>query len=396
MNTWLDALMSQTKDLESPRRYFYFAGLATLSAAAGRKIWLDRGGAYKLYPNLFVMLVGPSGIKKGLPVRVAEKLVTEMKYTKVIAGRSSIQAIIEHLGHSTMDTNGDVSKDASAFIVSGEFSQSILNDEQAFTILTDLYDSQWKDEHTNLLKSGKSILKNVYLVMLGASNQVHLHSVIGQRDIQGGFIARTLIVNEEKINKKNALVRKSPSMIDYPSLVKRLVEISNLKGEFDYEPDAADFYEQWYGEYEPDKEDNTGTNNRMPDTILKVAMLLSLSRDDSMLLTVEDLQDSIAVCTSCTVSTRQITSNAPSSTTTAQSKQTAVVLDALIHSPMFRLSRSVLLKTLWRHMDSFELTRVADTLKEAKVIREETLGAETTYVIQEHVIAEYMQHQQGA
>ena len=396
MNTWLDALMSQTSELESPRRYFYFAGLAALSAAAGRKIWLDRGGAYKLYPNLFVMLVGPSGIKKGLPIRVAEKLVTEMKYTKVIAGRSSIQAIIEHLGHSTMDTSGDVSKDASAFIVSGEFSQSILNDEQAFTILTDLYDSQWKDEHTNLLKSGKSILRNVYLVMLGASNQVHLHSVIGQRDIQGGFIARTLIVNEEKINKKNSLVRKQPNMIDYTGLVGRLCEISDLKGEFEYESDAADFYEAWYDAYEPGSEDNTGTNNRMPDTILKVAMLLSLSRGDSMLLSTEDLQEAISICTSCTLSTKQVTSNAPSSTTTPQSKQTAVVLETLLHTPLFRMSRQTLLKTLWRHMDSFELTRVADTLKEAKVIKEETLGSETTYVIQEHVIAEYLSNQQRA
>src|SRR6185436_19452954 len=175
--TWLEALMSQTKDLESPRRYFYFAGLAALSAAAGRKLWLDRGGAYQLFPNLYVMLVGPSGIKKGLPVRVAEKLVTALKYTKVISGRSSVQAIIEQLGHQTMDSKGNVTKDASAFIVSGEFSQSILEDPQAYTILTDLYDSQWKDEHTNLLKSGKSVLKNVYLTMLSASNQVHLHSV---------------------------------------------------------------------------------------------------------------------------------------------------------------------------------------------------------------------------
>lgn len=393
---WLESLMSQTGDLESPRRYFYFAGLATLSAAAGRKMWLDRGGAYKLYPNLFVMLVGPSGIKKGLPIRVAEKLVTEMKYTKVIAGRSSIQAIIEHLGHQTMDSKGDVSKDASAFIVSGEFSQSILDDSQAFTILTDLYDSQWKDEHTNLLKSGKSILRNVYLTMLSASNQVHLHSVIGQRDIQGGFVARTLIVNEDKRNKKNALVRKQVNTIDYEGLVKRLKEITNLKGEFDYESDAADFYENWYNEYEPDVEDNTGTNNRLPDTILKVAMLLSLARGDSMTIAIPDLQESIAVCLGCTVSTQQITHNAPSSTTTPAAKQTAVVLETLLRAPSYRLTRRELVRKLWRNLDAFELTRVADTLKEAKVIREEVLGVETHYIIQDHVIAEYVSHQERA
>ena len=132
--SWLDLLMSQTQDLESPRRYFYFAGLGVLSAIVKRNVWLDRAGAYKLFPNVYIMLIGPSGIKKGLPIKVAEKLVTDLNVTKVIAGRSSIQAIIENLGHQTMNKDGTASKDATAFIVSGAFSQSILEDQQALTI----------------------------------------------------------------------------------------------------------------------------------------------------------------------------------------------------------------------------------------------------------------------
>lgn len=390
--TWLELLMHQTQDLESPRRYFYFAGLCVLSAVAQRKIWLDRGGAYKLYPNIFCMLVGPSGIKKGLPVKVAEKLVNDLKVTKVIAGRSSVQAIIENLGHQTMDKQGNVSKDAAAFIVSGEFSQSILEDPQAFTILTDLYDSQWKDEHTNLLKSGKSILRNVYLTMLGASNEVHLHSVITQRDIQGGFIGRTLMVNETKRNKKNSLVRKQTNNIDYEQLSEHLKVIAALRGEFQYTPEAADFYENWYEEYEPDNEDNTGTNNRLPDTILKVAMLLSLSRGTDMLLTIPDLEESIAVCTGCTISTRQVTSNSPSATSTVGAKQALAVLDALFRSNEFRAARSDLIRKLYRHMDRFEFDRVVSTLREAQVIREELIERQVWYVVEERAVQEYLSH----
>ncbi len=250
---WLDLLMSQTQDLESPRRYFYFAGLATISAIAGRKIWLNRGGAYILYPNIYVMLVGPSGVKKGLPIKVAEKLTKELKTTRVIAGRSSIEAIIENLGHTEMDKNQNYVKSASGFIVSGEFSQSILENPQALTILTDLYDSQWKDEHTNMLKSGKSVLKEVYLTMLGASNETHLNAVIGQRDIMGGFVARTLFVNENKRGRKNSLVRAQEHNLNYPQLLEHLKIISALQGEFNYTPDSADFYEDWYNNYEDDE-----------------------------------------------------------------------------------------------------------------------------------------------
>ena len=383
--------MTQTSELESPRRYFYFAGLSVLSAVAGRKIWLDRGGAYKLFPNIYVMLVGPSGIKKGLPVRVAEKLVSELKTTKVISGRSSVQAIIEHLGHQTMNTDGSLQKTASAFIVSGEFSQSILEDSQAFTILTDLYDSQWKDEHTNLLKSGKSILKEVYLTMLSASNQVHLHSVIGQRDIQGGFIARTLFVNEEHRNKKNPLVRQQ-AKIDYESLTQHLKVVHNLAGEFHYTDQAADFYENWYNEYEPDDEDNTGTNNRLPDTVLKVGMLISLSRGFDMLLTVEDLEEAISVCMSCAESTRQITENAPSQATTETSKQSILVMQTLLKSPEFQMSRSRLLTKLWRKMNSHDLNRVLDSMLEAKAIIEKKIDGQLVYFVSETVLQAFMKN----
>jgi hypothetical protein len=338
------------------------------------------------------MLIGPSGIKKGLPIKVAEKLVTDLNVTKVIAGRSSIQAIIENLGHQTMNKDGTVTKDATAFIVSGEFSQSILEDQQALTILTDLYDSQYKDTHTNLLKSGKSILRNVYLSMLGASNEVHLHSVIGQRDIMGGFIARTLMVSENKRNKKNALVHRTGNVINYEQLSEHLKAISNLKGEFQYTPDAADFYESWYQEYEPNEDDTTGTAMRFPDTVLKVAMLISMARGIDLLLTPEDIQEAISVCGSCMTNAQTVTNNSPGNTTTPIAKQTAIVLETLVKSENYSMTRVSILRKLWRHLDAFELTRVMDTLKEANVVREEIDVKETYYTLQDHVIAEYRKH----
>ena len=354
-------------------------------------MWLDRGGAYKLYPNIYVMLVGPSGIKKGLPIRVAEKLVTELKVTKVISGRSSVQAIIEHLGMQTMNTDGSLQKTASAFIVSGEFSQSILDDQQAFTILTDLYDSQWKDEYTNLLKAGKSILKEVYLTMLSASNQVHLHSVIGQRDIQGGFIARTLFVNEVTRNKKNALVRQQ-AKIDYESLTEHLKAINLLSGEFHYTNPAADFYEDWYNIYEPDEDDNTGTNNRLPDTVLKVAMLISLSRGFDMLINIEDLQQAIEVCMDCAQSTREITEHAPSQTTNESSKNAILIMETIVKTPEFRMARTDLIKKLWRKMNSYDISRAVESLAEAKALEEKRVDGQLVYIVGEAFLKDYLKN----
>lgn len=390
---WLDLLMSQTQDLESPRRYFYFAGLSALSAVAGRKIWLDRGGAYILYPNIYVMLIGPSGIKKGLPVKVAEKLVKDTKSTRVIAGRSSIEAIIENLGHTEMNNKQEYVKSASGFIVSGEFSQSILENPQALTILTDLYDSQFKDEHVNLLKSGKSHLKEVYLSMLGASNETHLHAVIGQRDIMGGFVARTLFVAETKRGKKNSLVYRPDNTLNYEQLLEHLKVVAALKGEFHYTPEAATFYDEWYQGYETDDDDKTGTTNRIGDTILKVAMLISLARGTDMLLTVEDIQTSLEVCMSCMRNAQAVTLSSTGNAKTITAQQTAVVLKALLEADNNTLERRKLLQKHWNTLDAFELTRITDSLKQANVLTIESIGGQVCYVLKPEVVAHYKKEQ---
>jgi len=334
------------------------------------------------------MLVGPSGIKKGLPVKVAEQLAKSVKTTRVIAGRSSIEAIIENLGHTEMDKNQNYVKSASGFIVSGEFSQSILENPQALTILTDLYDSSYKDEHTNLLKSGKSVLKEVYLTMLGASNEAHLHAVIGARDIMGGFIARTLMVSETSGGKKNSLVYSQKHKLNYDELLEHLRVVASIQGEFQYEPEAAEFYDNWYNKYEAD-DDQTGTSNRIGDTILKVGMLLSLSRGASLLLTVEDLETSIEICMRCMRNAKSVTLNSSSNAQTPIAKQTSVVLKALLENPEHQLTRKTILQKYWNVVDQFELTRVAETLRQAGAIEVTSIEGQITYVLQPQVIEYY-------
>jgi hypothetical protein len=380
--------MHQSRELESPRRFFYWAGLSALSAVLGRKVYLDRF-AYKLYPNMYVVLVGRSGLRKGIPVATAQALVRKTESIKVISGRSSIQAVIEELAHSEINQHGKLSNngDSSGFLCSGEMSQSLLADDQALTILTNLYDGHYNDEFTNLLKSGRTVLKNVYLCMLGASNETHLNVMITRRDMMGGFVARTIMVVENDRANINSLVDKPDTTLDIDGLAEYLTTLSTLEGQFQLRADAKTLYREWYENLQNDDSDDTGFSERIHDHVLKVAMLLSASRSYSLEIIDEDIHESIEVCNECMGSTRRVTMR---SSAYADSQTTAVVLQALLAAPDSRLSRQSILKRFWKEGVNAEvLNSVIETMQNAGVLSVERGDNDVIYALQGWFVDEY-------
>ena len=91
---WLTSLVDQHNELESPRSFWFWAGLAAISAVVKDNIWINKQ-IYNLYPNIYVMFHADSGLKKGPPVSMSKQLVKAVNNTRIISGRSSIQAILK-------------------------------------------------------------------------------------------------------------------------------------------------------------------------------------------------------------------------------------------------------------------------------------------------------------
>ena len=89
----LDDILEQHKEYESPLEFWRWAGLAAISAIIKDNVWLERAGLYNLYANIYVMFHATSGLRKGVPVNYAKRLVRAINNTKIISGRSSIQGI---------------------------------------------------------------------------------------------------------------------------------------------------------------------------------------------------------------------------------------------------------------------------------------------------------------
>lgn len=177
---WVDSLTEENKFVETPESWIWWSLICCISAAAGNNYFLTTLKGNLIYkPNLYVMLLGESGLGKGYPVNLAKRLVQKSNATRVIAGRSSIQAIIKELATTRSKEGQAPIEDSRGFVVNGELSTAIIADPDSLTILTDLYDGNYNAEWTNLLKGdGAEKLKFPYITALFGSSPAHFYDSI--------------------------------------------------------------------------------------------------------------------------------------------------------------------------------------------------------------------------
>lgn len=367
--TWIEDLKNATKEVETPRSWIYWAGLCSIAAITRNKIWIDKQ-YYKLYPNLYVILLGPSGLGKGFPVNLAKELVSGVGTTKIISGRSSIEGIIKKLAITTTlpGSKGPITHNC-GFINAGEFSSSLVRNSDALTILTDLYDGHYhKEWETTLKNSELPSLKKVNITLLGGINETHFNDLITEKEISGGFLARSLIIQEWKKFRKNALLRKQENTVifDVSAHIPYLKELDKLEGQFQLTPAAIDEFEGWYNEFEPEKmEDKTGTANRVHDTILKVAMNVSLSRRPELIIGKDDIIEAMNLCLGAALVSKKLTIGSGVSVDSAKIR---IVMQELLAAPGNRMSRGALLRKHYGDFSAPELDNIADTFEQSKAI----------------------------
>lgn len=368
--SWIDKVVRSTKNLEAPERYFWWAATASIAAAVKKQVYLDRAGHYKLYPNIYVALVSKhSGLRKGLPISLASSFINGALCTRTIEGRNSIQAVINEFSKQVTLENGKVLSDAQGIMVSGEFDTMLLKDPDALTVLTALYNTH---EHNgrwrNTLKgTGVEELRNPCISMLVASNETLFDDFVKQKDVEGGFLARTFIVHESKRRTINDLIYKDPDVIDKEKLVQELKDISAISGEFNWSQEGIEVYRPWYRALcEASFDDKTGSVNRLGDSVLKVAMLINLAGKRDLIIHADDLNLAIIKCEECLKGVKTITRSQGISDLAPGTKR---VIDQLLAAEGYVMQRKKLLQKIWPDVDAQALDRILDTMEQAECVK---------------------------
>lgn len=398
--SWLETLIESTSEAEAPERYFWWSGLCAISAVIRKRVYLQRGPFYKLYPNIYVALVSSqSGLGKGVPIMIAKRLVEALDSIRVISGCNSIQGLTKELSMQQTFKSGAVINEAQGFMISDEFESFLTDDPKALTYLTALQNTHEHEKSWKKILKGSPLeeLKSPCLTLLVASNEVLFESMVKQKDIEGGFIARTFIVYESKRKRINSLVYTDERIEELLKestkydeiLINRLKEVSKLEGIMRFASvSAGQYYDSWYQELRSNKtEDKTGTMNRLGDQVLKVAMLISLSNSNSLMITEDDLSKAINASELCVVGARAISMEREKGDINPIIEK---VLKELIKAPEQTITRKRLM--INTHIESIVLDRALDTLIQRGAIDEPKRNSkkEIFYRMKEEVFKLYV------
>jgi hypothetical protein len=379
----INEIQESTKFFEAPRKFYYWATLATISAVLKDTVWFNMGDNYNVYPNIYVLLYGPSGVRKGPAIALAEDLVSRVNNTRVIDGRSSIEAVIKELGTAVTRPGLPLIKDSCGFMVASELSSSIIGNNSAMDIMTNLYDRLYNEKEWKYrLKVGESArLMKPTITWLSGTNEALFRDFLPEKNLHGGLIGRMFVISENKKHTTNSLMFKQGAP-DKAKLAEELKKLTNLKGEFTMNDDVRNAVDIWYHKFDkdiaPDLKDETGYVSRCLDFIIKIAIIISSGRRGDQQLLIDDIEEATNAVLPLIVPTKRVANSIKKQDNSSHTKR-ALVLTYLSGRPDHQEERGKLLQNLGLQIDHEDLDKIAQFLIQMNVLTIDQQGGRVVY-----------------
>lgn len=284
---------------EVPQTFSQWAGIGLLAAAAQDRVFIEKHAGSRLVPNLYILLLGPSGLGKGQAighaVRLAEPLEAKLN---VFWGRLSGPALADHIGNQT--AAGDLSGKKAVklkplaqpetinigrvWLVAEELALSIGSGPRAHdfvTFMTGLYSGSPVPFQDRTRSHGLIKIQSPAINWLAGSTRDWLLRSVSRDAVEGGFFARVLVVEAEYDFNYRIAEPMYPTYMDelVDELRERLSLIMRIKAaNMVLTREARDIANHWYDE-RPAPEDMALAPSwrRQQDMMYKLAMVLALS-----------------------------------------------------------------------------------------------------------------------
>lgn len=294
-NGIIESYMEYAMPQESPPDFHMWTCLSLIAGAMGRQCYVSMG-MFETYPPMYIILVGESAIThKSTAIKMGTRpFRTALPDVPMLAQKLTPQALVHTLAQISEDSAGPGR--AEAFLESSELSNLIGQskmDDSLLKVLTELWDAPDHFAYSTMQR-GVEKLSDVCLNLLGGSTPVWLRSSVPDTALEGGFFSRLILVNRPPKGEKNPCPIMTAEQRDHLENVKNDLACirNNMAGEFIVEPSAQAYFNEWYHEHNhPGRAQSfmRGYYGRKGDFLQKVAMCLSASYSDDMLITYDDM-----------------------------------------------------------------------------------------------------------
>lgn len=302
---WLPAYVKFAAVTEAPKKMHTWAGISALAGALRRKVWIDMK-RFMWTPSFYILFVAPPGIvAKSTTFDIAMDLLRSVPGIRFGPNSVTWQALVTAFAASSESFewpqhSGEWHPMSPLTLVASELGSLInLQDREMVALLIELWDGKKKYEKITKM-SGNDLIEAPWINLAAATTPHWIAENMPASTVGGGLTSRCVFLYADEKEKYVAYVDETVDKEDNEyrlKLVQDLEYISmNLGGPFTISKDARDWGREWYEKFWRD------AKSRMDDQMLegyaarkqthmhKTAMVLSASRSDDLIISLEDLQ----------------------------------------------------------------------------------------------------------
>ena len=237
-NSFLQQFLEYVEETETPRLMHVWAALTGAGACLGRRVFIP-WGVSDIYPNLFVLLVGPPAVRKNTPIKVIRKRVrkaTNVRFATNDTGGQrqglivAMEGDVHHADEKTirdldaaidiidLETIGkttiqiDVKDAHTMFAIVPEFISFI--GQNALTLCTFLNCVYDGDDYDYKIRNVEYTLANPLLSILGATTPTQIADCLPSSTIGHGFTSRIIFVYASKCYKEVPIPPQLPKNLE--------------------------------------------------------------------------------------------------------------------------------------------------------------------------------------
>jgi hypothetical protein len=306
------------KDLESPQIFLDYTWLCTIASTLQRRVAISgvpsSHDEAQIYPNLYVIFIGPPSVGKTSAAREAKRLMSlldtskEGKTVQLIKrapDSTTLEALTRflHTHYSTLEVPPEYANGVKGKIYTHSSLAFFCGDELGTLIKENTNDlvvflnQGWDcgDFHRETKTQGVDFVKNMCITLLGAATPEWIKHSVSSRLLGEGFTARTLFIYGAKKRKLVYRIQRNEDQRKaYTELKDWIKEVAKLFGEVKIPPHVDDWLNNWYHTIWPNRVNNDKKLDhyygRKKIHLLKLAMAYHFSEKLTMELDIEDCE----------------------------------------------------------------------------------------------------------